>query len=510
METKSAPNQLPQQRDDSGSRDVARPASSRLASGRLIARNTAVQSAGMGASRLASLVFYAVMARTLGKEAFGDFNFALSIGIFVTLSSLGTQYVVTREIARDPERVHHLFWNSIAIRLVLGAIGVAVAVAVVEVTDYSATVRMAVAILAVATWIDVLTQTVQAVFRGLEDMGPIGMSWTLQRLFTAGVGSALLLLGAGLIVATLTYLGGSAFALVYISYRLVVRGVRPRLDLAWPRTRTLLVASIPLAIGNIFTMVLSRVDIIILSFMKSNAAVGIYGAAYALFGGILFLPTMFGLSSYPALSRLGRDTKPTIQEAYEKGCKAAMVALVPVGAVMILFAQRLTVFVYGSNFAQGDVPLRLLGASVPLYGLFLFSTFALAAWDRQRLVAVAMVVGGVVNVALNLLLIPGHSYDGAAAAMTISMIVVDLVVLAMVAAVIGDLGVGSAARVALGSVAGAGAMAAVVFAFGSGLAVIPVALAAYGVVVLVIERYLFPDDFAFLVRSVRGRFPVRA
>src|SRR5919201_1804811 len=97
---------------------------------RRVARNTAVQAAGEVVSRLAMVAFYVVMARQLGQRGFGDFTFALAIVLVVALAGFGTDYAVMREVARDPDRVHRLFWNTTALKLTFGALGIVIAVAI--------------------------------------------------------------------------------------------------------------------------------------------------------------------------------------------------------------------------------------------------------------------------------------------------------------------------------------------------------------------------------------------
>src|SRR5437588_11872382 len=106
---------------------------------RAVARNTGFQIGGEIASRVASLALYAVMARELGKTGFGSFTVAFSIAtLLVILAGAGTESVLTRETARDRGAVHHLFWNAIGLKLVLGVVCIAVGVAVSLVSHYGA------------------------------------------------------------------------------------------------------------------------------------------------------------------------------------------------------------------------------------------------------------------------------------------------------------------------------------------------------------------------------------
>lgn len=479
----------------------------RSASAGRIARNTGLQSVGMAVSRIATLAFYVVMARTLGTEGFGDFAFALSIGVLVAVSGLGTDFAMTRDIARQPYRVHRLFWNATGIRFVGGAIGVAIALGVAVVAGYPGDVQAAIVILGAATWVDVLAGPMQSVFRGVEDMGPIALAWIVQRIFTSVVGSAALLLGAALVPVALIYFAGSLVGLAYIAVQLVRRHVRPRLELSWRVARGLMQDALPIAGANASNAVLARVDAVILSLLKGNAAVGIYSGAYRIFEGTLFVGLLFGLASFPVLARLGPNTTPTIGAAYEKGCKVLLLSLVPVGVTLVLFADPLVQLLYGTAYADSSFPLQVLGGVVPLSGLMIFSTYVLASQDRQRAVVWPLALGVALNIALNLALIPGYSVDGAAIAMTVSQAVITLTLVSIAVRTTGHV---SLIRASVGSMVGAAGMAAAVLILDATLVAIPVALLLYSALAILVERSLYPDDLRFILRSIRRGIRVEA
>jgi O-antigen/teichoic acid export membrane protein len=264
----------------------------------------------------------------------------------------------------------------------------------------------------------------------------------------------------------------------------------------------LLVDSLPLAAVSVSVTVLARLDAVMLSLFKGNSAVGIYGAAYRPYEGSLIIPALFGLASYPVLARLTRSTQPTIADAYEKGCKGLALVMVPTGAGLALFATPIVSILYGHSFTQSAFPLRMMGIAMPVWAVLLFSTYMLASQDRQRLAAYALAVGAAVNIGANLLLIPEHSYDGAAIALVISIGAIAVMLLAVSVRVSGPI---RPLRVVIGPVSGAAAMTAVAITLGVTLASIVLAVASYAAVVLAVETTLFREDVLFILRAFRRR-----
>jgi O-antigen/teichoic acid export membrane protein len=465
---------------------------------RRVARNTTVQIGGDALSKLGSLAFYAVMARELGARGFGDFTFAVSVAVFIDIAGLGTDLLVTRDVARDRRRAGELFWNVNAIKLPLGLVGIAAAYGISLFAGYAAHITLAILILAMAKLAEILAKTFQAVFRGIEDMAPIALGLIAQRFFTAAVGITVLLAGAGLVGACLTYLGGAIIALVYLSWSLRRHAVAIGWALSAARIRELFVHSIPIGLSWTFGALLARLDAILLSLLKNDAAVGIYGASYRVFEATLLLGYTFSLAVLPVFSRLGRDSTPTLARAYELGCKVVVLFAVPVGAAQLLFPARIIAIFFGHQYVAGAPAMRWLGVATIFDALFAVSTQVLTVRDRRSLMTPIAGLAVVVNVILNLILIPRLSFEGAAIAMTVSEVTLALLMVVFAVRLSGNV---SWFRVLLGPGMGGAAMTAAALVLGDGAPGIAASVVVYCAVVFAIERRLFPNDFRLLVHA---------
>lgn len=468
-----------------------------------IARNTGVQVGGELISKVASLAFYVFMARALGRDGFGDFTFALSLALLLTtLADLGGDQIMTREVARRRDEIHHLFWNALSLKAIGGGMGVAVAVGVAVLGGYDARVRMIVVVLAVAVLLELVAKTVFAAFRAFEDMAPIAFTLVLQRFLTAAIGIVALGLGASVVPVSLIYLGGAAVALAYAAWTLVRRNVRPRLELSRSRARWLALTALPIGVSGIFSVVAFRIDATMLSLFKGNSVVGLYGAAYRLLESTLFLSYAFVAAAVPTLSRLRRDTRPSIAEAYEATSKVLLAVLLPLGAGFALFAEPVTLLLYGAEFEGAVIAVRLLGGAAALYGISYLSSYVLVSQNRQRSIAWITAAVAAENILLNLLLIPRYSLVGAALVTTVSELTLVLLTVAVALRATGPL---SGGRILSGPVAGCVAMGGVALGAGTGLLGMALAAAVYPLVLLVVERSLWPADVRMLVNAIIWR-----
>jgi O-antigen/teichoic acid export membrane protein len=468
-----------------------------------IARNTAFQAGGDLLSKIASLAFYVVMARQLGKAGFGDYMFALSLAILLTsMAGFGTDSLLTRLVARDREQVHRIFWNAVALKFVLGLVLAGIAVLVTVVGGYSGAVRVTVALLGLGSIAELVAKTIAATFLAYDDMRPIAVGLIVARFFTASVGIAALVAGAGIVPVAVIYLAGALLGLAYVSRALVRMGVRPRREVTFARARRVAADAVPYGLKLIFSTVIFRVDATILSLMKGSAAVGLYGAAYRALESTLFLGYAFEAAIFPTFARLSRDTTPSVGEMYEIGQKAMVTFMAPIGIGFLLYGRQILELLYGRQFADGEIAMHWLGGAVALYGISLISSSVLIAGGRATVMAWITGAAMVENIVLNLIFIPTFSLNGAAAITTITEISLAIVSMIFAVRLTGRI---SLRRILAGPVVGGAAMVGVALVLPDELPALAAALAAYTVVAIICERLLYPDDMARLAATLRGR-----
>jgi O-antigen/teichoic acid export membrane protein len=474
-------------------------------SSRILA-NSAYRAAAEIGSKLASLVLYAVMARKLGDEGFGVFNFGLAFVMLITaLANFGQDGILTREVARDHRRIHHYFANTLLLKslLALPALGVATAAAWLLGTE-SETVAV-IALLGTAVIVEQYAATCLGAFLAHDRVDFIAVVLLSQRIITAIAGVGALLLGADVVLVSAVYFGGACLALTLALALLAYRVVRPRAAVNarswWPLMRV----AFPLGLATVFGTILFRVDIAILAFFESDAVVGHYGGAFRLFEATLFLSWSVGVATYPVFSRLSPTSSPPVAPLYERSLKLLVAVTLPLAVGAAVFAEPVITLFYGSEFEEGSAALALLAPAIALYPVAHISASLLVTQDRQ--VAVAVVHGAVAaqNVVGSLILINLFSMEGAAAEASLTQALLAFVFIALARRAVGAV---DWVRVLAGPVL-ATTIATVLMVVLSGVpaAAIPVAAAAYAVTLITFERRTYPDDartVPALIRRERG------
>jgi O-antigen/teichoic acid export membrane protein len=466
-------------------------------SARTIMVGTVVKSAGEIVAKIASVVFYVVIARKLGDTDFGNFVFALSLSqVLFTISAFGTDGLVTREVARDDSRAAHLLGDVMSLKLLSGFGLLLVMAGIVVVEGYSPDAATAILIVGLGVGLETVTKTVYAVFQARSQMHYEALSMIIERTAVAIFGTAAVLLGGGLVLVASIFAAGSIFGLATALFWLWRNG--------WPgwssnRSRWIGVIRQGIPIGLIIVLyaTLLKVDIALLSFLNGgdNTEVGHYGAAYRLIEATMFISWAFGAALFPSLSRDDASSDGfSAARGYEFGMKIMIAILMPIALIFGIYAAQIINLLYGPEYSDAVLSLRLLAAMTVLYGINSLVVTVLITRDRPWDFAKPAIIVIVQNLAFNFILIPRYGAPGAAANAIFSGLLLAVITWRQTAQIFGHISVWRlAATPAIASLA----MAAVIFAAWSGpwIPCAILSLAVYAAVFFLAERYIFPADF---------------
>lgn len=469
--------------------------------------NTLYRSSGEIVGRLASLAMFAEVARRLGENGLGAFVFAVAyLGFVMVAVDLGLDRYILRAIARERSSANHLFFNVIALKLVIAVPLFALSLLGLHLVGYNARAQATTLALTIGVLSDSIARTQAAIFSAHERGGPPSIADAVQRICSAGLGIAALQAGYGVVAVALSYSAGSligviiGFALLHRTIGLPTRAVSHR---GW---RALAGASVPFAAQDTFTIMLARMDTLLLSVIATQAAVGRYGAAYRLFESTFFITYALTGSFSAMYTYLSPRSDPPLRFVFQRSIKLAVVLLMPAAVAFAVLAGPICKLIYGAGF-NAAAPLRVLAPGVVLMGVVILSISLLVSRENpRRMVFLTAVVAGL-NILLNLILIPLYGDVGAASAMLVTEAIYVVWVLHRACRAVG--GIHLPATLA-GALAAGLVMAVVSLPLQDSLLV---ALAAggagYAIVLFAVERLVNPLDVSFALKMVRRRLPAR-
>jgi O-antigen/teichoic acid export membrane protein len=472
------------------------------ATGQRAIANTLLRAGGDIIGKLASLVLFAVMARELTPTELGVYVFAFALlQIAMVPVEFGFDRYLLRRVAKERSSVHDLFFDIISLKLALTVPIVAVVAAILLIADYDSQTREVVSLLAIGFVFDAVANTIYSVFLAYERNGLIASVVIFERLAAAAAGLTVLALGYGVVAVAATYSVAAGIGMASAAVLLARKIGLPRRSVSTRGWLRLTGVSLPFGLQDVFSVILFKLDAVILSLMATSAAVGIYGGAYRLLESSLFITYALTGAFAPMFTYLGSGTEPTVGSALERSLKLALAGLVPIAVVFGVLAEPVCRLLFGAGLEDAADPLRFLAPVVVLIGIVTLSS-SLIVSRRNPMVMVWSTAGIVViNVILNLVLIPAWDETGAAVAMLASELAFLAVVGPLAARTVG--GVRWLPTVAGPLIAGAVMIPLLFLLDGVPLVAVAVGSVAYLLVLLLVERLVAPRDVELAARMAR-------
>jgi O-antigen/teichoic acid export membrane protein len=375
-------------------------------------------------SRVIQLVIFVYLARVLGKSEFGIFSFGLAFAfLFVIIADFGLSTLIIREMSRDKKSASKYFSNSIIIKLLLSAITFVFAYSFLNIVGYSEEVKIIAYIMLGFTLIQSFTELHFAVFRAFERMHYDAFIKILRMLILMGAIFYLIKNNYGLLASSLAFLATESVILIIAFFITYTRFIKISFEFDYGFSKKLLKKSSLFCLSLIFSSLYMHIDIIMLSKMRSTAEVGIYSAAANMVIALIFIPLMYANSIYPVLSRFYMTSKDSLKLAYEKSFKFMLILGLPIAAGIFILSDKIILLLYGKAYIESAIALSILSGYLLLKFLNPVTGYTLMSINRQRSRLFSQGLSALINIILNLILIPLYGFAGAAVATLITEII---------------------------------------------------------------------------------------
>ncbi|MCP4427749.1 MAG: flippase [Chloroflexi bacterium] len=352
---------------------------------------------------LALMIF---LPRMLGATAVGQFHLANSIWAIVGIvAAFGMDILLTKEIARNPDKTTELLGTAVVLRAIIYLVGFSVAALYVRWAGYGNQTIAVIYVIGVSVFIMQFSEMCRASLQGLERMEFISLADIMTKAFSTVVGLILLFLGQGVLVIAFVMIGASIVSLMIQGASLRrLQPVRFRFD--WQIARWILKSSFPYFLVSGFLVMYIQVDIVIISLLVDEEVVGWYGAADSLFATLLFIPSVFITAVFPVLSRMYADESDVLPRLMRKSFDLLALLSIPIGLGIFAIAEPLVVLLFGADFVNSGPVLAVMGIVIILtYQNMLLGRFIISI-DRQNAWTVVMALATFATIPLDLVLIP--------------------------------------------------------------------------------------------------------
>jgi len=370
-------------------------------------RHTGIQFAGRAVATLFGVLALAVLTRYLGKEKFGWYTtITVYLQFFGILADFGFTLITAQMLGEKDADESKILSNIFSLRLLISGAFFGAGLILIWFLPYPAIIKTGAAIFVLSLF----SVTLQNIF--------VGFYQKRMNMDKVALGD---ILGRGLILIGFSaafywrlnfyfILWASVFAnliqlvlLFYFSRSLV----KLHLERDWLLWKKILWRSAPVAISIAFNLIYLKADTLILSFVRTQEEVGLYGAAYRVIDVLTSIPIMFMGILLPLLAlSLTNNDKEKFQHYLSRAFDFMAMLILPILLGGFLLSNRVMIFVAGTEFYESGNYLRILLLAVTAIFFNVIFSHAILALNMQRKIIRWYLADAILSLAGYIFLIP--------------------------------------------------------------------------------------------------------
>lgn len=389
-----------------------------------IGKNSAVLFVAQILSYVLAFFYTLYMARYLGADGYGSISLAVSLtGIFGILVDMGLNTLLIREVARDKSKTNKFISNTAIMKVILSLVTLGAIYIFVNLSGYSELVKTLIYVVYLSVVIGSYSNIFNAVMQAEEKMEYVSVSTIISGLvmfFGTLIG---IYYSWDVVYFAALYVISNGLNFIYISIIYFWKFNVPQIDVDFGFWKPVLKEAWPFGLTSLSGQLYTYVDTVIISLMQGTLVVGWYSAAYRLIITLLFVPTAVNIAIFPVMSRLYTSSKESLLLVNERYFKYMLILGVPLGFGTVVLADKIILLIFGTEYIPSIIALQILIWTTVF--TFVGASFVqlLQSINKQLILTKISFICLVINVILNLFLIPTYSYIGASAVTLVTEII---------------------------------------------------------------------------------------
>jgi len=381
-----------------------------------IAHNTLIQYIGKIATTILGIFVVALMTRYLGKDGFGQYiTVTAFLAFFGIIVDFGLSLTATRTVGKPGLNVDKYLSNMMTLRIISSFVFMGLAPLVVWFFPYAIEVKLGVLIVTWSFFFISLNNILASVFQKEIKMFIYSIAEVAGRIvLLSGIAIAMYLkLDIYFIFAMIT---AGSFTHMIISFLAARKYVKFRFAFDMNTWKAIFKKSWPIAISISCNLLYLKTDTIILSLVRPEADVGLYGASYRVIDILTMLPSLFMGLVLPIFTgyfvqKHWYKVRSLMQMAFD----AMVVIALPIVLGTMVIGRKIMILIAGSEFAiSGDILKLLIWAVAAIFMGTLFG-YLIVGINKQKKTIWGYLSVAVVSLIGYIIFIPIYGYWAAAA-----------------------------------------------------------------------------------------------
>lgn len=363
------------------------------------------------------LISFPYISRVLGAEELGKYNYASSIvSYFVLFSALGIDTYAIRRISAvkdNKDELNQFVAEIFSLNIITTLISyIALALILIICSNIFSKYYVLIAIVSIS--IIMQTLSMNWLYQALEKFLFITVRIILFNLISLVMMFVLVNNSSDVnIYAFVALLSTAGSGVVNFIYAHKICRIKFKLKINWKEhLRPILI----FFATTISVTIYVSSDITILGLICSDYEVGLYSVSVKIYTVLKTLLASIIIATVPTISYLiaKRD-----EEGYKKVANESysmiITLVLPLVTGICFFAEKIILFIAGEEYIPAAMSLRLLSICILCYMFaYFWGQCVLVPFHREKIVLWATIISALINIILNIILIPFFKQDAAA------------------------------------------------------------------------------------------------
>lgn len=367
-------------------------------------------------ARAANTLFFVLLTWYLGEQEASVYTLGFTFSTFLLPFSLaGLEQLLSREVAREPERGGVVLGNFLLVRTLSSLLCYGALILWLSGPyGFDGSINTVVLVLGATLIPDSLISLCQSYLITHERTGYIALIGGVTGGVKLVLGTGILMLGGGALAAALVVLVTSVIALLLFLGLICARFELPAFSFDRAFWLVQMRAEIPLLLIGIMLTVEGSLDALLLSRSGDPLHIGVFAAAAAVLNALLLFPQVLRQVILPLMTSAYKAAQQQAYEIYLHSQRFLLIIGLAIAVSLMLTADISLPKLYHDHFL----------ATIPVFQIIIWSfVFTLLAVPNGRLMLVVgrqsasvpiQLVAMLLNVALNFILQPTLDARGAA------------------------------------------------------------------------------------------------
>jgi O-antigen/teichoic acid export membrane protein len=334
------------------------------------------------ASRVLGFAATVYLARVLSVAGFGLISYGMAFLTYALLfANPGLTTIGAREIAKHPDD-RRIAYEILGLKLVLALIVLIVFLIGLSVLP-GVTITKRVVFFYLLSLLP-FSVLLEFVFQGREQMIQVGLARFIQHAVYVILIFVIVRTGDDMTGVPIAYFIGYTVAAVFLLFFFIRTYSSLRIIFSWKKWKSILISSTPVGFATIFNQLSLNLPPLFLGMVYSKADVGLYSAGFKIIMMLLIIERVMHYVFFPVIARQHVKQPEKLKKTFSVITRLLLTIGIPLAIGGAILAEPLIAFIYGAEYSESSVILRILLLYFLITPLNSIYGYGLVAMNRER------------------------------------------------------------------------------------------------------------------------------